>query len=141
MRVRNNKLFNLPPSNKNPCKNAIVRSVLIRGETTFRLEPVARFWRLAVSAESRPVRKSQSVSPSDVSPHSSMAKPNLPTVTLGPTGEAVFFFRGRARFFLISETHRLAAPWETCIHVGQMSVSSSQVRVAEQLWNCRGFSC
>ena len=84
MRVRKNKLFNLPPSNKNPCKNAIVRSVLIRGETTFMLEPVARFWRLAVSAESRPVRKSQSASPSDVSPHSSMAKPNLPTVTLGP---------------------------------------------------------
>ena len=26
----------------------------------------------------------------DVSPHSSMAKPNLLTVTLGPTGEAVF---------------------------------------------------
>ena len=31
-----------------------------------------------------------SLPPSDVSPHSSMAKPNLLTVTLGPTGEAVF---------------------------------------------------
>ena len=37
----------------------------------------------------------------DVSPHSSMAKPNLLTVTLGPTGEAVFSFevaKGFSRF-------------------------------------------
>ena len=61
-----------------------------------------------------------------------MAKPNLLTVTLGPTGEAVFSFEV-AKGYLVSETHGQAAPWGMCIHAAPMNVSSSQVRVFGQV--------
>ena len=72
----------------------------------------------------------ESVCPlSDVSLHSSMAKPNLLTSDASADRGGCFLPSRLQKTFLVSERAGQEAPWGMYTHAAQTSVSSSQVRV------------